>query len=181
MSQQRLGLHALTAICAGAALIGVTACGPNNADTTSAVDPDTGAPGASDVTTRTGSPITVTGCLQQEDHDYILTAMNEPGMAGAPAAAGNKVGTEQLTEARHAYKLSSRDDLDVLVGKSVRVEGTLARRSDVVRTGNQPTTDRQDLDQGDLAAIDVTTINQVADACGQTNGDSPHNGPSSRN
>ncbi len=166
MSLKRIGGHALVGLCGGAALVLASACGPQTNEPPEAANANTGTPMASSEASPANGPVTVTGCLQQSGGDYILTAMNEPSTSGAPAAAGHgsQVGREQANEARHAYKLNSDQDLAVLVGKSVTVRGTVARHSDVVRTGNQKV---EDLDAGDLAAVDVTTINQVADACGQ--------------
>src|SRR3954465_10978263 len=80
-------------------------------------------------------PVTLTGCLQKGDgrSDYILTEVNEPrtsvGTSGSATASGNdRVAQEQMRAAEHAYKLAGdRDTLEPLVGKQVRVNGTMER------------------------------------------------------
>src|SRR5689334_3596369 len=83
------------------------------------------------------TPVTLTGCLQKGDgrNDYILTEINQPrtsvGTSGSTSAAGSdKVGQEQMRAAEHAYKLSADNDtLEPMVGKQVRVSGTMERQS----------------------------------------------------
>jgi hypothetical protein len=141
------------------------------------------------------TPITVTGCLQQGDgHTYILTRLNEPaqksvGTSGTPAA----VEREQLREAANAYRIDPSGDvkLDDMVGKQIRVSGTLAERADLPKpeasastnenrdqratTGSvddnankraRANTDRADIKEGDLAKIDATSVSVVNEACG---------------
>jgi len=81
------------------------------------------------------TPISVTGCLQQGDgHTYILTRVNEPsqksvGTSGTPA----QVEREQLREAANAYRIDPSGDvkLDDMIGKQIRVSGTLVERADL--------------------------------------------------
>jgi hypothetical protein len=71
-----------------------------------------------------------------------------------------------MREAKHAYRLGGDDDrFAPLVGKQVKIDGTIAENSDLNKKpagGDR----RSDIDTGDLAKIDVTVISQMADACG---------------
>jgi len=158
------------------------------------------------------SPVTMTGCLQHGDgRSFILTEINSPrtsvGTSGS-TAAGDPVGREQMREAAHAYRLKAEDDksLEGLVGHQVRVSGTVTERADLPATAanDKPATDRaagdrkaddraaatsgsnpdrQKIDEGDLASIQVASIDSVADACGssaRTGGKTTRSGASSR-
>lgn len=128
----------------------------------------------------TQPPVTVTGCLQKGDgvlkSDYILTEVNTAraavGTSGtAPSGAnGDAVARDQLRQAARAYRLSGDGDaLEPLVGKQVRVSGTLVKRSEVNEhkpDGTLKDRDRTKIDAGDLARIDVAQVDSVADACG---------------
>jgi hypothetical protein len=146
----------------------------------------TGTPGAATGTAGTTpaadennnrTPVTLTGCLQKGDgrSDYILTEINEPragvGTSGStPASASDKVGQEQMRAAEHAYKLAAdKDTLEPLVGKQVRVSGTVDRRSKLLEHNDEGTVkdrDRTKIDQDDLASVHVASIDSIADACG---------------
>jgi hypothetical protein len=188
-------LRLLIGTCAAAALIGAAACSNENAprtDTTtpppaSAADTTKGTSGSDDTHQQ---PITLTGCLQKGDGSaYILTELSEPSAGKASPADANKVEREQINAAEHAYRLSAAkdtndDDWDKLVGKKVKVEGTLAKRADiddhnkVGTTGNSSDLNRADtkansndrdrvkIKEGDLAQVDVNSLQQVANACG---------------
>ena len=76
-----------------------------------------------------------------------------------------------MREAKHSYALDN-GDTDVMrdmVGKQVRVNGTIKDTSDLHKEAAKTNTDdrRLDIDAGDLAKIDVQGIVQVAEACGQ--------------
>jgi hypothetical protein len=123
-----------------------------------------------------GAPITLTGCLQRGSgmNNFILTQVNAP--AESPVAtsgkADNAVQREQMRGAKHAYALEGDDDdaLRNLVGKQVRVTGTIAETSQLRREMKpRDTTGRRDsldIDSGDLAKVDVQGIVQVNDVCG---------------
>jgi hypothetical protein len=85
-------------------------------------------------------------------------------------ANADVVGQEQMRAAAHAYRLDGdRDSLEPLVGKQVRVSGTLAKRSDLNAhddAGTMKDRDRTKIDEGDLARIDVAKVDSVADSCG---------------
>src|SRR5207248_1420415 len=134
------------------------------------------------------TPITVTGCLQQDGRTYIVTRLNEPaqrsvGTSGNPGA----VEREQLREAANAYRIETKDhiDMDSMVGKQVRVSGTLVEAANLpspnTSTPSQPndTRDKSDtprpngdggekIDRGDLAKIDAASISVLAENCGGT-------------
>ncbi len=205
-----------SAAAAGAVALalGGVACGDSDSSLeNTAADP--GREANADATGRTGhegATLTLTGCLQESSAgltgSYILTQVNEPSSAvGTSGSSGAAVEREQMRAAKHAYQLESDNDdqLEKLVGKQVRVTGTLDEVSDLNRSasareqgrdmgsaaaprddrGNatdrpRNTTERpadsdradadrrggQDIDAGDLAKVNVTSVVQVADACG---------------
>jgi hypothetical protein len=117
-----------------------------------------------------GAPINLTGCLQKEGgitKTYVLTQVNEPSQAvGTSGAAGN-VEQERMREAKHAYRLDGdNDQLEQLVGKQVKLEGTIAENSDLNRPKDAKRDKPADIDSGDLAKVDVVTIAATADTCG---------------
>ena len=126
-----------------------------------------------------GAPITVTGCLQQGTsgiNTYILTQVNSPSETPVATtgkdASGAAVQREQMREAKHSYELSNgdKDVMRDMVGKQVRVSGTIKETSELHKEAAKTATDgdrRLDIDAGDLAKIDVEGIVQVAEACGQ--------------
>jgi hypothetical protein len=66
-----------------------------------------------------------------------------------------------------------RDRLEPLVGKQVRVSGTMAKASDLNAhddNGKMKDRDRAKIDEGDLAKIDVASVDSVADNCGGKTG-----------
>jgi hypothetical protein len=155
-----------------------------NGDATKAGEPTAGAAGTVGSTTANEkSPMTITGCLQKGDgrRDYILTEVNttrtKVGTTGSTPEVGSSadvVGKEQMRAAAHAYDLNGdRDTLEPLVGKQVRVSGTLAKSSELNdhdRAGKVDAKDRTKIDEDDLAKVDVTSIVQVADNCGASKG-----------
>ena len=75
-----------------------------------------------------------------------------------------------MRAAAHSYRLSGdRDNLEPLVGKQVRVSGTMAKAADLDThddNGKLKDRDRTKIDEGDLARVDVASVDSVADACG---------------
>jgi hypothetical protein len=125
-----------------------------------------------------GAAITVTGCLQRGSglNNYILTQVNSP--SETPVATAGKdasdaaVQREQMREAKHSYALDNgdKDVMRDMVGKQVRVNGTLSETSELHKEAAKTNTDsdrRLDIDAGDLAKIDVRGIVQVAEECGK--------------
>jgi hypothetical protein len=143
--------------------LAVGACGMDR-------DSSTAVPGAE------GTPMTLTGCLQQSDGDLVLTTRNEPtgtpgavGTAGADTAGSPSAAEDHMQAAADAYRLEGDEaSLRSHIGKQVRVTGTLEEESDVApRAGTgSGESDRADVDPGDLAALDVTTVEAVAETCG---------------
>jgi hypothetical protein len=193
-------LRLLIGTCAAAALLSAAACSNDNAsrtNTTPATPAATSdAKGTSGDVDSQPKPISLTGCLQRGDgHNYILTELSEPS-AGAGASDvkgdGSKVEKEQVNAAEHAYRLNAAknvndDDWDKLVGKKVKVDGTLAKRSDIADNDRVGTSgdkdkdkdkdandrDRVKIHEGDLAQVDVSSLQQVANACGGGNASKP--------
>jgi hypothetical protein len=132
------------------------------------------------------APVTLVGCLQKGDgrSDYILTEVNSTrttvgtsGSAERPSAGGQSdkssgdiVGQEQMRAAAHAYRLSGdRSALQPLVGKQVRVSGSITKSSDLNAhddNGRMKNRDRTKIDEGDLAKVDVASVDSVSDNCG---------------
>jgi hypothetical protein len=172
------------------ALAGVFACGNQNR-TANRVPNDTGAARTDQTASKSSAeetPVTLTGCLQRGDgsNDFILTRVNEPSQSvGTTGQAAGTVEREQRRAASNAYSLNPKNDvkLDELVGKQVRVTGTMARRADLPSAnGNAPnegsravgtsqpgndrsTGERPNIKEGDLAKVDVTSATATADVC----------------
>jgi hypothetical protein len=182
-------LRLLIGTCAAAALLSAAACSNDTSRTTATTPatPAADAKGTSGEADTQPKPISLTGCLQRGDgSNYILTELAEPSATGAPRDVkgdGSKVEKEQLHAAEHAYRLTAAknvndDDWDKLVGKKVKVDGTLAKRSEVGDTDRVATTgdknkdakaqdrDRVQIKEGELAQVDVNSLQQVANACG---------------
>ena len=176
------------------ALIGfavtLSACGSN--DRTAQTAPaDRNRPGGTSgsASIATKQVIDLTGCVQKADGSFVLTQISRPQPNAAPTnkkpGDGSLVEREQLHAAQHAYRLSADrdDDLEKLVGKQVKVHGTAMEKPDLLagddRRGNDlmvGTSGTQDnnhdrrnrakIDAGDLARVDVASIEKVADGCG---------------
>ncbi len=167
--------------CASAALLSAGACTNETAtrtDQTKAAPDTAAAKATSGSEDRAPQPIALTGCLQKGDgSNYILTQINEPSAGSAPAT-GDKVEREQINAAEHAYRLNAKetndDEWSKLVGRQVRVSGTIAKRSDLEQqvgtSGSsdraQDDKDRVKIHESDLAQVDVSQIQQVAASCG---------------
>ena len=164
-----------------------TAAGNGTGQPAAAGADRTGTPGAATGTAGTSSPaadennnrtpVTLTGCLQKGDgrSDYILTEINEPragvGTSGsASPSASDRVGQEQMRAAEHAYKLAAdKDTLEPLVGRQVRVSGTVEHRSKLLEHNDDGTVkdrDRTKIDEDDLASVHVASIDSIAASCG---------------
>jgi hypothetical protein len=124
-----------------------------------------------------GAPITLTGCLQRASGDFVLTQVNRPsgaavGTAGASRESGD-VAREQMRAAKHSYTLDGDDDqFEPLVGRQVRVVGTLAEISGLRAPGARADAPRKDrrspvgsLETGDLAKVDVAMVEKLAETC----------------
>jgi hypothetical protein len=178
------GPQLLLATCGLAAAL-AAACG-NHTDRSAANvgnRPAAGAPAAT-MSSQDKKPIDLTGCLQRSGRSYVITQIDMPGPAAAPIdkkGDGSLVERDQVAADRHAYRLNAanRNDLDKLVGKQVKVSGTVTERPNLVvpedRRGNDLKVgtsgvqdrehDRWDINAGDLAKVDVESIQQVAAGC----------------
>jgi hypothetical protein len=156
--------------CGFAAVIAAAGCGDRNVNRTAAN-------GTAADENNARPSLTVTGCLQKGSlgSDYILTEVNHSrtgvGTSGSTTpAAGDAVGQEQMREATRAYRLAGESDtLEPLVGKQVRVNGTVERRSKLNEhnaDGTLKERDRTKIDDDDLASLHVASIDRVADSCG---------------
>ena len=124
-----------------------------------------------------GAPITVTGCLQRGSglNNYILTQVNSPSESPVATtgkeASGDAVRREQMREAKHSYTLDGGDgdSMRDMVGKQVRVNGTIDEASELHKEATEKRDRRNglDIDAGDLAKIQVQGIVQVAEECGK--------------
>jgi hypothetical protein len=125
-----------------------------------------------------GAPITVAGCLQKGDDDYLLTQVNRPSsdVPKSGVSSGDQVAREESRAATHTFRLNGQEDrLKQLIGRQIQVSGTTAEGSDVwekVRDANEDAKDNGEpkvpaIKEGDLAKIDVTSVAQVADQCGE--------------
>ena len=123
-----------------------------------------------------GAPITVSGCLQRGSgmNNYILTQVNSPSetpvATAGKDASGAAVQREQMREAKHSYALDhgDKDVMREMVGKQVRVNGTIDEPSDLHKEATDKKDRRNglDIDAGDLAKIKVQGIVQVSEECG---------------
>jgi hypothetical protein len=162
------------------------ACG-NNTDR-SDMNPDNrpavGAPAAT-MSSQDQKPIDLTGCLQKSGRSYVITQIGTPSPAAAPPDKkddSGRVEREQVTAPRHAYRLNAanRADLEKLIGKQVKVSGTVMEPSDLtgredrrandLRVGTSGAQDREhdrpEINTSDLASVEVASIQQVATGCG---------------
>jgi hypothetical protein len=181
----RMTKHILSTVITTVGLAVVCACNTDNRDNVKSPPPmdqtqmaRNRLPGERDI----NSPITVTGCLQREGGlgtTYIVTSKNEPRQKGVGTTGnGTAVEREQLREAAGAYRVETKEnvDMDSMVGKQVRVTGTIAKRADLpdapaAMPDHTGTADRNEapamptIGKGDLAKIGEASIVVVSDNC----------------
>jgi hypothetical protein len=130
-------------------------------------------------------PVDLTGCLQKLSGSYLLTETNrsspEKDAVGMQGEHGSLGGARLSVP--HAYRLSAsdKDRLEKLVGKKVKVSGSVTETSDPVAredrrfndlvmvgtSGVQDNeTDRPAIKPGSLSKVDVASIQQVGEGCG---------------
>ncbi|MGE3510012.1 MAG: hypothetical protein AB7N65_14135 [Vicinamibacterales bacterium] len=130
-------------------------------------------------------------------HSYVLTTVNEPTtsvggsgpttMAAKPETSGSTgtagttdpgvVAREQRRVAWHAYRVTADAELEPYLGKQIRVTGrfadTAALKSEAGADRNPPDargdTAPPEIDEDDLGRVHATSIDVVADACGDAN------------
>jgi hypothetical protein len=146
--------------------LSVTACGTANEADRDRASGSAESPATTSADRNNASPKTLTGCLQQGDgdNDFILTQVNE--QPGPVATSGEKESSEvqqkQQEAAARSYKLSGgREQLRDLVGHQVRVTGTVSDRGEA-QSGDE----KESVDQDDLATMEVSSAESVANACG---------------
>jgi len=168
------------ATCASAALLSAAACTSSNtqpvardANGNPVGTSGTAAPAATSDEAK-NEPVSLTGCLQKGDghSDYILTELSEP--TPGRATGSDKVEREQVNAAQHSFRLNAGKnvddkDWDKLVGKKVKVDGTMTERSQVATSGSKDSNDRPKIHEGDLAQVDVNAISQAGASCGGAN------------
>jgi len=114
--------------------------------------------------------ITVAGCLQKgEGNAFILTRVNEPAQSvgtGGDSAA-RVVEREQLRAAAGSYRVDPPTDgnADALVGKEVRIIGTVVENADLPRPGRDQRGGGAHISQSDLTRITATSITAMRDVC----------------
>jgi len=165
----------MTMVCCSA--LGAFACNASNAprdqNGNDTAKSRTEAAKAEDAAPKT-QPISITGCLQKDGRDYIVTRINEPSSRPVATSGGSNgsVQTEQLRAAASAYRVNPSDNskIDDLVGKQVEVAGTLTERAELTRDADEARATsgtRADIKDGDLARITATSVTKVADNCGK--------------
>jgi hypothetical protein len=166
-------------IIVGCAITAALAAGCTRESTRPAISGDaTGATGvAADTHGADRDTITLIGCLQKTEGitgDYILTQVksgssSEPVGTSGPANKGAPVERRQLIAAQHSVRLGGdSDQLKDLVGHQVRVSGTFADRGDLAngkRLDDKSANSGRDLKESDLAKVDVSSVQSIADAC----------------
>jgi hypothetical protein len=119
--------------------------------------------------------MTLVGCLQRGEggDNFVLTQVNAPSdrpiATSGESPKADAVEREQFRAAQRTYALRGDDDgWEELVGRQVRVNGTLEEPSGLTRQTDQRESapERADIDQSDLAAVEVQQVERIADACG---------------
>jgi hypothetical protein len=122
--------------------------------------------------------VTLSGCLQRGDgNEFMLSQASEaPQAVGTSGTSGEgtrgSVEGKQTAEASRTYRLSGdNDELGDLVGHQVRISGTVEDRGNVAADSGKAAdrdadTDRRDIDEDDLAEIDVASVESIAKTCG---------------
>jgi hypothetical protein len=142
---------------------------------------------------------TFQGCVQKGagmlSNSYLLTMLNEPpgaaGTSGSVTSTGSSVEREQMRVAAQTYRLDPKGDvkLDELVGKQVRVTGTVTRGANLpngngaigsdqdTQRPNRDDRDQQDrsprISTADLATLEVMTATATGDSCGSVGREIP--------
>lgn len=169
-------------VAVGLAALGCNRAGKSSTEKAVPAPAATAAPSAA----KPHSPehVSLTGCLQEGNHGtYILAELNRP--AKPDSSNPSIVAHEDLAAAVHAYRLNASKDqkLSKLVGRTIRVDGTLTEPSDLVAsnpaaggpvgTGGQGTETvgqapgRREISQRDLAKVEVSSVVKIANVCGR--------------
>jgi hypothetical protein len=165
-----------TCLAVACALAAAPACNSTSRDNATGSSDAQRSQGATAADVRTGDPahnvITVAGCLQKGDgNTLILTRVNEPtrSVGTGGSSSGAVVEREQLRAAAGSYRVDAPADAraDSMVGKEVRVVGTVTENPDLPRpTGdNERRGNGADLSKSDLTRIEASSITATNDVC----------------
>jgi hypothetical protein len=180
-----------TYIAIACAIAAAPACNSTSRDNaTGSSDSERTQPTATSADTQNGdrgkTSITVAGCLQKGDgNTLILTRVNEPAQSVGTGgnSGGAAVEREQLRMAAGSYRVDPPADAraDTLVGKEVRVVGTVTEDADLPRpsAGNERRGNGADLSKSDLTRIEAASITATNDVC-QGSESTPTGGPARR-
>jgi hypothetical protein len=181
------GGKTVIAACGLALAIGTTACGGANDGLDDQRAPEEiGADVDRDLLKNEEPAVTLTGCLQRGDgvltDRFVLTQVNHPAGQTPVATSGQSdsaasVERERLRAAASTYRLDGDDDqLEKMVGSQVRVTGMIQEQADLpslerdadnrAGAGSRSGDRSPEVDTGDLAEIEVTSIEQIASNCG---------------
>jgi hypothetical protein len=142
---------------------------------------------SSQMSSQERKPIDLTGCLQKLSGSYLILDINRgtPGTHATDKQGDDSaIAARERSNVRQAYHLSAGDKnrLEKLVGKQVKVSGTVTesadqiarderRGNDLVMVGTSGVQDseaeRARIKPGDLARVDVASIQQVGEGCGE--------------
>jgi len=178
------------------ALVACVGCGSNNdtaMGTEKSNEPAANASSAgTDDRAARSQPVTYEGCIQKGGgllaNEYLLTMMSEPAGAAATTGSLTKTGSsverEQMRAAALTYRLHPVNDvkLDDMVGKQVRVTGTISEHASVPtgsggigsdQDSQRPNRDSRDRNErgvqistADLARLDVSSATVTGESCG---------------
>jgi hypothetical protein len=114
--------------------------------------------------------ITVAGCLQKGNgNTFILTRVNEPAQSVGTGGSsqGRVVEREQLRAAAGSYRVDPPADshADGLVGKEVKIVGTVRENADLPRPNADRRAGAVDISESDLTRIAATSITITRDVC----------------
>jgi hypothetical protein len=157
-------------LCAAAAALGLSGCQRDRA---------AGEPSATGTSGRVTSEryasagdLNVSGCLQKTagiPSDYILTQTSSPAESVGTSGTLGTVEGRDLDAAARSYRLSAggqSNRLRNLVGHQVRVMGTIVSHGTIATDARAASPDNPpDLTESDLARLNVTTVEDIADVC----------------
>lgn len=118
--------------------------------------------------------MTVTGCLQEAGNGtYLLTRVNStppvPKTVGT-SGASNAIERDQVRDAENSYRISPAKGiaLPALLGKEVRVTGTLAAKGELpaMPAVNQAPAALPNITPHELSRIDASAVAFISDECG---------------
>ena len=152
-------------------------CGNGGRESNETTPGSAGTSGSPTADANNASTMTLTGCLQRGNggDEFILTQVNSQPrpLASSGGNESTAVREKQREAAAHAYRLNGGPaNLGKWVGHQIRVTGKLEDRRRV-QTG---ASDRE-VKEGDLAQLEVTSAESVAETCGDATGKRPTGRP----